>query len=127
MERLNIHVALEVCEIVIETATLMPIAFAVSCLPIDVAQFPLALLIRSLPLTQLSGLAFYLIASPHFFIRPENLVDEKRTRFLKHLIEFRCRYFSNRVKNDAVLNGEKALRANEPRLRELAAFKVAAS
>jgi hypothetical protein len=52
MERLDIHVALEVCEIVIESATLVPIVFAFSGLPIYVAQFPLAPLICSLPFSQ---------------------------------------------------------------------------
>jgi hypothetical protein len=42
MERLDIHVALEVCEIVIKSATLVAIVFALSGLPIYVAQFPLA-------------------------------------------------------------------------------------
>jgi hypothetical protein len=37
MERLDIHVALEVCEIVIESATLVPIVFALSGVPIYVA------------------------------------------------------------------------------------------
>jgi hypothetical protein len=40
MERLDIHVALEVCEIVIESATLMPIVFALSGSPNYVARVP---------------------------------------------------------------------------------------
>jgi hypothetical protein len=44
MEHVDIHVALELCEIVIESATLVSIVFALSGLPIYVAQFPLALL-----------------------------------------------------------------------------------
>jgi hypothetical protein len=46
MERLDIHVALEACEIVIESTTLLPLVFALSGLPIYVAQFPLAPLIE---------------------------------------------------------------------------------
>jgi hypothetical protein len=46
MERVDIHVALEVCEIVTESAT---IVFALSGLPIYVAQFPLAPLTRMHP------------------------------------------------------------------------------
>jgi hypothetical protein len=42
VERVDIHVALEVCEIGIKSATLVPIVFALSGLPIYVAQFPLA-------------------------------------------------------------------------------------
>jgi hypothetical protein len=42
MERLDIHVVLEVCEIVIESATLVPIVLALSGSAIYVAQFPLA-------------------------------------------------------------------------------------
>jgi len=38
MERLDIHIALEVCEIVIESATLVPTVFALSGLPIYVAS-----------------------------------------------------------------------------------------
>jgi hypothetical protein len=38
MERLDIHVALEVCEIGIESATLVPIVFALSGLPIYVVR-----------------------------------------------------------------------------------------
>jgi hypothetical protein len=37
MERLDIHVALEVCEIVIESATLVPILFALSATPVRLA------------------------------------------------------------------------------------------
>jgi hypothetical protein len=33
------------------------------------------------------------------------LVDEKRMRFLKHLVELRGRHLSNWVKNDVVFNG----------------------
>jgi len=54
----------------------------------------------------------------------ESLIDEKRTRFLKHLVEFRCRHFSNRVKNDVVFDGEESLRTNEALMGELAAFKI---
>jgi hypothetical protein len=64
MERFDIHVALEVCEIVIESATLVPIVFALSGTPIYVARIPLAPLIRSLPLTQPSGLPVYLAPFP---------------------------------------------------------------
>jgi hypothetical protein len=39
MEHLDIHVALEVCEITIESATLVVIAFLLSGLPSYVAQF----------------------------------------------------------------------------------------
>jgi hypothetical protein len=57
MERLDIHVALEVCEIVIESAT--PV-------PVYVAQFPLARLTRMLPHSGPSGPPVHLVASPHF-------------------------------------------------------------
>jgi hypothetical protein len=64
MERLDIHVALEVGEIGIKSATLVPIVFALSGLPIYVARFPSAPLIRSLPLASAVGLPVYLAQFP---------------------------------------------------------------
>jgi hypothetical protein len=49
---LSIDNSVEVCEIVIESAALVSIIFALPGLPIYVAQFPLAPLIRSLPFSQ---------------------------------------------------------------------------
>jgi hypothetical protein len=63
MERVDIHVALEVCEIGIKSATLVPIVFALSDLPIYVAQFSLAPMIRSLPFYQPFGSPIYLANS----------------------------------------------------------------
>ena len=54
------------------------------------------------------------------------LVDEKRTRFLKHLVEFFGGHFSDGMKNDVLFDSEKSLRTNKARLRKLAAFKIAA-
>jgi hypothetical protein len=76
MERLDIHVALEVCEIRIS----------------------------------IDRLLFGLI--------------EKLTHFHQYLVEFRCLHLSNRLKNDAAINGEKALRTNEALVGELAPFKI---
>jgi hypothetical protein len=66
MERLDIHVAHEVSEIVTESATLVPIVFALSGLPIYVAQFPLAPMTRMTPAFSPFGLPVHLIAFPHF-------------------------------------------------------------
>jgi hypothetical protein len=44
MERLDIHVALEVCEIIIESATLVPILFALSATPVRLATYCLKLI-----------------------------------------------------------------------------------
>jgi hypothetical protein len=66
MDRLDIHVGLEVCEIVIESATLVPIVFALSGLPIYVAQFPLTSLTRLHRAFSPFGLPVHLTASPHF-------------------------------------------------------------
>jgi hypothetical protein len=66
MERVDIHVALEVCEIVTESATLVTIVFALSDLPIYVAQFSLARLTRPHPAFSPFGLPVHLIAFPHF-------------------------------------------------------------
>jgi hypothetical protein len=66
MERLDIHVALEVCEIVIENATLVPIVFVLSGLPIYVAEFSLAPMTRMTPTFSPLGLPVHLTASPHF-------------------------------------------------------------
>ena len=66
MERVDIHVALEVCEIVIESATLVSIVFALSGSPIYVAQFPLASMTRLHPVFSSFGLPVHVIASQHF-------------------------------------------------------------
>jgi hypothetical protein len=46
-------------------------------------------------------------------------VDKKYARFLKHLVEFLRAYFSHRVKDDVLFDGEQSLRTNEAGLREL--------
>jgi hypothetical protein len=95
MERLDIHVALEVCEIVIESATLVPIVFALSGLPIYVAHSS-----------------------------NQDDLNEKLTHFHQYLVEFRCVHLSNRVKNDPAINVEKALRTNEALVGELSVFEI---
>jgi len=55
----------------------------------------------------------------------ERSVYEEPAHSLKHLVEFLCCHLSNRVKNEVVFKGEKSLRTNKSRLRELSAFKVA--
>jgi hypothetical protein len=66
MDRLDIHVALKVCEIGIKSATLVPIVFALSGSPIYVAQFPLSSLTRLHRAFSPFGLPVHLTASPHF-------------------------------------------------------------
>ena len=103
MERLDIHVALEVCEIVIESATLVPIVFALSGLPIYVAQFPLAPMICSLPFSQPFGLPVHLAQFPLArLIKPKNLVNEELTCSLQYLFEFRFGDLPNGVKDDVM-------------------------
>jgi hypothetical protein len=127
MERLDIHVALEVCEIVIESATLVPIVFALSGLPIYVDQFPLAPLICSLPFSQPFGLPVHLAQFPLArLIKPKNLVNEELTCSLQYLFEFRFGDLPNGVKDDVMFKCEKPLRTNEAGLIELAALTIAA-
>jgi hypothetical protein len=125
-ERLDIHVALEVCEIVIESATPVPIVFAL---------VGLARLCRSIPIGSIDSNAPAF--SPFRTARPSRRVPafrfirllfgliEKLTHFHQHLVEFRCLHFSNRVKNEVVFKREKALWTNEARLTEFAAFTIA--
>src|SRR4029077_13311675 len=115
MERLDIHVALEVCEIIIESAT--------------------PHLCRSIPLAALSRMTPAL--SPWGAARPSHRVPafrfiafclgsiEKLAHFPQHLVEFRRLHLSNRVKNEVVFKCEKSLRTNEARLTEFAAFAIA--
>jgi hypothetical protein len=58
------------------------------------------------------------------FIKPKNLVNEKRARFLKHLVEFRRRHFSNGVENDVLFDSEKSLLPNEAWPPDFAAFTI---
>jgi hypothetical protein len=83
MERLDIHVALEVCEMV----------------------------------------GWDLVISVISAVK--RLVNEKPAHFLKYLVEFLRRHFSNGVENDVLFDGEKALRPNEAGLIDLAAFTIA--
>src|SRR5580704_16131965 len=62
MEGLDIHVALEVCEIVIESATLVPIVFAL----VGLAHLCRSILTRMTPAFSPFGLPVHLIAYPHF-------------------------------------------------------------
>jgi len=55
----------------------------------------------------------------------ENSVNEKPAHFLKHLVEFRRRHFSNGVENDVLFDGEKSLGTNEAWLIDLAPFTIA--
>src|SRR6267143_44050 len=48
------------------------------------------------------------------------LVYKKPAHSLEHLIELVCGHLSDRVKNEVLLDAEKALRANEARLIDLA-------
>jgi len=125
MERLDIHVALEVCEIVIESATLVPIVFALSGLPIYVAQFPLAPLTRMHP-------AF----SPCRAARPSHRVPAFRFIAFYWGQLKNSRTFLNTSSSFAVFtfpielrirwcSSEKALRTNKARLTEFAAFTIA--
>jgi hypothetical protein len=52
----------------------------------------------------------------------ERSVYEESAHSPQHLVEFRGLHLSNRVKNDVVFNGEKSLRTNDARLRQLAAW-----
>jgi len=71
MERLDIHVALEVCENGIKSATLVPIVFALSGLPIYVARFPSApLIVRSRSLQPLACPSISLISH---WLDPSNI------------------------------------------------------
>ena len=55
-----------------------------------------------------------------------HLVYKKPADSLEHLIEFVCGHLSDRVKNEVLFDAEKALRANEARLIDLAALTIAA-
>jgi hypothetical protein len=55
----------------------------------------------------------------------ESLIDEKRARFLKYLVEFLSRHFSNRAKTDMLFEGKKPLRTNEAWLAYPAALAIA--
>src|SRR4029077_9166169 len=115
MERLDIHVALEVCEIVIESAT--------------------PYLCRSIPIGRIESNDARILAVRA--ARPSHRVPafrfiafclgsiEKLTHFPQHLVEFRRLHLSNRVKNEVVFKCEKSLRTNEARLTEFAAFAIA--
>jgi hypothetical protein len=52
-------------------------------------------------------------------------IDEKPAHFLKYLVEFLRRHFSNGVENDVLFDGEKSLRANKTWLTDFAAFTIA--
>jgi hypothetical protein len=67
------------------------------------------------------------VKSQHLTFAPSNssALIEKLTHFPQYLVEFRYLHLSNRVKNEVVFKGEKALRTNEARLSELAAFTIA--
>jgi hypothetical protein len=127
MERLDIHVALEVCEIVIESATLVPIVFGLSAWANYVAQSPLA------PLTRNADRALALWGCPSISSRPRISIHrllfgliEKFTHFHQYLVKFRYVHLSNRLKNDTAINCEKSLRTNEALVRELSVFKIGA-
>jgi len=52
------------------------------------------------------------------------LINEKRARFLKHLVRISQRHFSNCVKDHVLFDGEKSLRTDEAGLIDLAAFAI---
>ena len=54
-----------------------------------------------------------------------HLVDEKSAHSLKYLVEFFGGYFSDRVKNDVLFDGEESLWTDEAGLTDFAAFTIA--